>query len=429
MTTTTPAPPLYVRSKLEQIVRDAGFVEFRIEYEPGSKQGDGFIGQILRARIRGDRRKAEDGSVEKGERWSLICKYLLDDPVLREKFNSMVLFEREVFVYREVLPEFERFQLERGLVRGDGVGFWNYLRCYWAGHDEERGESVLILEDLAERRMVMKDKYVPTDFEHTQPLMVALGKLNACSFAIKQQRPEVFDKIRKLDYLMHLVMSTEQTAPLAARNCKLAASLFTGAQRDRFLALQHNLWEKARQQVAPENLEPYAAFNHGDCWINNVMYGYDASSGAVNDLVLFDWQMANCGPPTVDLHSFVHLCGRVELRREKLPTLLDAFYDAFAGTFRRLGGGDPEQVLPRDVVPRLMNRFGGPVFAMGVFGMPILCQLPEEFFQEDEEGRGKEQYRESYGRNPRLGATIITTGQLISTQNTYFPSLNFKKKV
>ncbi|KAL1378498.1 hypothetical protein pipiens_015544 [Culex pipiens pipiens] len=365
MTTTTPSPPPYVRSKLEQIVRDAGFVEFRIEYEPGSKQGDGFIGQIVRARICGDRRKAEDGSVEKGKKWSLICKYLLDDPVLREKFNSMVLFEREVFVTGRCC-------------RSLSGSSWS--------------------RDLAERRMVMKDKYVPTDFEHTQPVMVALGKLNACSFALKQQRPEVFDKIRKLDYLMHLVMSTEQTAPLAARNCKLAASLFTGAQRDRFLALQNNLWEKARQQVAPENLEPYAAFNHGDCWINNVMYGYDASSGAVNDLVLLDWQMANCGPPTVDLHSFVHLCGRVELRREKLDTLLDAFYDAFAGTFRRLGGGDPEQVLPRDVVPRLMNRFGGPVFAMGVFGMPILCRLPEEFFQEDEEGRGKEQYRESYGR-------------------------------
>ncbi|EAT35122.1 AAEL012679-PA [Aedes aegypti] len=402
-----PSVPSYVRSKLEEIAWDHSFVggTYEIRFEPGSKTGDGFIGQMVRATIRGDR--LLDGTkLLRDQELKLICKIPLDDPVQREKFNSMLLFEREVLVYNEVLPEFERLQLARGLWRGDEVGFWNFPRCYWASFDADQGESMLIMEDLVERDLELKDKYVLVDYDHVKVLMVALGKMNACSFALREQKPEVFERFKRLNDLLSIVMMTEQTKPLARRNCELAASIFIEEDaderrwRDRFLELKDCIWEKTETLMASQKAEPYGAFNHGDCWTNNVMFGYDKSTNRVQEIVLLDWQMARYGSPILDLLSFLYLCGEIDLRREHFNDLIDTFYTSFAKTFRALGG-QPEKSFPFEAIHEQMKLFGAQVLTMSTFAFPILSQLPEEFFDKTAD-RSKAEFQPQFNRYKQL---------------------------
>ncbi|XP_040152166.1 uncharacterized protein LOC120893971 [Anopheles arabiensis] len=365
--------PAYVQQRLLIVAKEEGFApeQLSIQYEPGSKTGDGYIGLIVRARF--------ISSVQ--PTLTVICKFPPEDRQQRERFNAMLLFERELFIYQHVLPAFEELQLQHGIDRQDETYFGNYPKCYHAYCDSDRGEAVLILEDLlALQRPPMKllDQYVPVDYDHVCVLMEALGRLNACSFALKHHRPEMFEKLRQLNDLLSVVLDTEQTRPLTPRNCQLAASAFDVDTEPRhhrdLLDLSHSMWPRTGAHVRGARAEPYAALNHGDCWTNNVMFGYDAN-GHVKDVCLFDWQMARYGSPVLDYTLFIFLCGELDLRRSKFDSLVTAFYDAFSATLQRMGGS-AESDLPREELERQLKQFGRLALVMGTYAIPNVAQLP-----------------------------------------------------
>ncbi|ETN58501.1 Juvenile hormone-inducible protein [Anopheles darlingi] len=280
----TSTVPEYVRQRVLIVAKQQGFGNNpNITYEPGSKTGDGYIGLIVRARLIETNPTARPSL-------SIICKFPPEDRQQREQFNAMALFEREHFIYQRVLPAFEELQQECGLSVGDDLHFGNYPKCYHSYCDTERGEAVLILEDLIDPdrpALTMLNQYDRVDYDHVRVLMVALGKLNACSFALKQQRPELFAEIQRLNDLLSIVLNTEQMAPLTPRHCMLAASAFEPSElppdhRAEMLNLATDMWRRAGAHIQGKHAEPYAALNHGDCWTNNVMFGYDAEGHSEN---------------------------------------------------------------------------------------------------------------------------------------------------
>lgn len=270
---------------------------------------------------------------------------------------------------------------------------------------------MLIMEDLAERQLELKDKYVMVDYDHLKLLAIALGKLNACSFALREQKPDVFKRVQRLNDLLSLIMMTEQTKPLAPRNCQLAASIFNDVAdelrwKEKFLSLKDCIWEKTLKLMESQKVEPYGALNHGDCWTNNVMFGYnDTPAKQVRELVLLDWQMARYGSPVLDLISFLFLCGERNIRKDRLDELLTTFHEAFAKTFRALGG-DPEKSFPYEAIRQQMKLFGAQVLTMATFAFPILAQLPPKFF-ESEENRGKEEFQPQFQLYQQLMKDIV----------------------
>jgi len=130
----------------------------------------------------------------------------------RNDFGSMDLFKREVFMYNEVLPEFVKFQRERNIDEADG--FYNIPKCYFAEFNVERDDSAIIMEDLRENGCKMWDKYQPINMEHAKLLLTALGRFHAVSFALKAQKPEIFDKFKEMkDYLFLEMFAENKMAP------------------------------------------------------------------------------------------------------------------------------------------------------------------------------------------------------------------------
>ncbi|XP_055610400.1 uncharacterized protein LOC129757263 [Uranotaenia lowii] len=393
--------PHFVEQKLAEIALREGYMQgsYRIEQETCS--GKGFIGQLVRVSI----------SEPDKRTLALVCKFPPQDGVERERYNCMVLFEREILVYREILPEFERIQLEYGLGRDSSEGFWNYPKCYWASYDEKRQESVLIMEDLGGRKLQTKDCFVPLDFEHSHLLMQVLGKMTACSFALREKKPEVFTKIRKLnDLLSSVVMTTDRMKPLSRSNCELAASIFQEPNelhiRDKFLSLRDGIWEKTRVLMDSDKAEPYGAFTHGDCWTNNIMFGYDPITKSPNEILLLDFQMARYSTPVLDFLGCFNQCGEVSLRRERLTELLETFYSSFATTFRKFGG-DPESSFPYEAIEQQMCRFGMQTVAMGTYCIPILAQLKPDFFEDSERNRKCETHRAQWERYEQMMRDLV----------------------
>ena len=270
-----------LKSVLDKVAKDNHFIKHQLHFENGSEAG--FIGLMKRCKI-----------IEGDKILSVMCKFLPKDPEHNQKFFTHQLFEREVFVYKNLFPELEKIQLEHGLLPKDEFGFWAFPQYYYAHFDVTNVEnSLIVMEDLGERSFEMKDKFIPVDFEHTQRVFQELGKLNAVGYALNKKKPDIFEQFKSMNDLICKVMTTEALKDVAPRNCQLASEIFKNENEQKFkklmISYKSNLWEEMEKLAI--GIEPFGTLNHGDCWINNIMYNYqDAEKKNIKEICIVEWQ-------------------------------------------------------------------------------------------------------------------------------------------
>lgn len=137
-----PAPPEYLTEYLNTIAKKEGFVDHTLHYESGSNHGEGFVAVMVAVTIKGKQMVDLEGVKE----LSLMCKLLPENKARRDFFDSVRLFEREVYVYNDVLPMFKQFQIERNITIDDG--FFEHPKCYVAVADAVKNHYVIIMENL-----------------------------------------------------------------------------------------------------------------------------------------------------------------------------------------------------------------------------------------------------------------------------------------
>ncbi len=105
----------YIRESLEKVAYAEGFQNFEFIFDHGSNIGDGFIGIMLKVVIK---EQNSDKSLQ------VLAKVPPQSKARRDMMKSMKLFEREVFIYNNVLPEFVALQNEKKISHKSG--FFNF---------------------------------------------------------------------------------------------------------------------------------------------------------------------------------------------------------------------------------------------------------------------------------------------------------------
>ena len=267
-----------MRESLEKVALSEGFRNYELKVDHGSAIGDGFVGLIYKATIQ---------EIDSDKKLDVVLKCPPFSKARRDDFKAMELFKREVFVYNEVFPEFVKFQKEKNIEEAEG--FFNFPKCYFAEYNEEKDDSIIIMEDLKENNCKMWDRFVTLNLEHTKLLVATLGRFHALSFALKTQRPDVFKKFKDLKDILSELIFGENAEPnitgMFTGSLERAAEVFDEkdvTKRNKILQLRENLEEILKQLVDPELAEPYAVLGHGDCWSNNFMYQYKVSYKGFN---------------------------------------------------------------------------------------------------------------------------------------------------
>lgn len=258
--------PDYVRKLVEEIAESEGFTDYTIETQVGCNQEDGFVGALLKVIVSGDRDNAPN-------KLHLLCKLIPDNAARRKEFNLDPLFVREILVYNEILPTITAFQREKGLSEADC--FVSYPKCYSAVANQESDQYVIIMEDLRPQGFVMWSKRKPTPLDHAKQIITELAKMHSVSFAVKDQRPDIHDKFRKLtDLWGHLLhagfMKMQQMA------FKRAAAALDDAEHVAIVRdLMENTLKYYKECLDEDRSGPFGVVAHGDCWINNVLFRYN----------------------------------------------------------------------------------------------------------------------------------------------------------
>ncbi|XP_055715421.1 uncharacterized protein LOC129809525 [Phlebotomus papatasi] len=354
--------PEFVGDVLVAIASRRGITKPRFSYENGSNYGDGFIGMVTRVVI-----VDEDSGME----IRLICKHLKHDPNDTDTFTSMDMFKREIFIYSHVLPEIVRLQLEKNIPADEG--FFSFPKCHFARFSEQNQEAALIFDDLRFEGYQMLEKRQIPDVEHVKLLMRQLGRLHAVSFALREQKPEILEQFKCLDDVLTKLMRRKVMQPLAVKNCHLTQSILTPEDdmkiREFFQRWESTMWTDISETIHGENAEPYAVINHGDCWINNLMYRHD-DQDKPREISVIDWQMSRYASPVLDMIYFTFTCTNKSFRDQHLHACLNLYYDSFAELLQKLGG-DASRQFPKSVLEEHLKKFMKFGMAMSTFTTPL----------------------------------------------------------
>lgn len=262
--------PEFLTEYLNKIAKDEGFIEHTLHYESGSNHGDGFVAVMVAVTIKGKRIVDLDNVKE----LSLMCKILPDNKARREIFNSVKLFEREVFVYNDVLPMFNKFQIERNVSLDDG--FFQYPKCYLAVADAAKDHYVIVMENVKVAGYVLWDKLVPVDFDTSSIFLKTLGRFHGLSFALRDQKPNLFQNFLNLkDNLSEMMESSAMYNMMTGSIDKATGHLINEDDINILKHVSENFKPLIKNMFAPNAAGQFGILLHGDCWNNNFCFRKD----------------------------------------------------------------------------------------------------------------------------------------------------------
>lgn len=262
--------PTFLLAHLDRVAITEGFQNYTIVHEAGSKTGEGFMDEIVAVTLRGLRTQISpccSADVSTVDLLSLICK-LLPKSTVRQHQCKMI-FEREVHIYRDILPQLQQFQAGKGLT--EATGFFGYPRCHVAVADGVTNDYAIIMDDMRAHGYRLWDKFAPMPVETARLLFEQLGRLQGLSLVLRDQRPQLFAEIRRLNDLM--LPMQERMHPMCESSLRQAVRYLDNPEHKRVMQTLCDSWSEVLMQCGDGcTAEPFAVLGHGDCWNNNMMF-------------------------------------------------------------------------------------------------------------------------------------------------------------
>lgn len=260
--------PQYLTEYLNKIAKDEGFIEHTCHYsESNSKKRENFVATIVEVNIKG---QVGDGG-EKELR--LICK--LEDKARRGNYHSTLCFEREVYVYNKIFPLFESFQIERNISLGDG--FYHYPKCYLAVADADKDRYVIIMENVETAGYQLLNIREAIDFDTSSILLATLGRLHGLSFALQDQKPDLFQELLALPENFIKIMDPGLVKLIAMTIDEVMDNLTREDEINFFRKLKNDFPAMIKHLLAQSDAGQFKVLIHGDCWTNNFCVRSDSN--------------------------------------------------------------------------------------------------------------------------------------------------------
>ncbi|XP_031834349.1 uncharacterized protein LOC116427758 isoform X2 [Nomia melanderi] len=290
-----------------------------------SEKGSNFLSDLYKVTVKyTDASKNEEKSKSEHST-DVIIKLEPKEEIPLELVQQQDLFPVESKVLRNVLP------MIRDLV-GHLIGP-SLLHCL----DHPR---VLIMENLHKKKFLMKDRQKGLSFQHCRLVMQILAKFHAGSVAVHERNPELIESfedggivskkcpeafLRLME--VSLLRIGHQVKNWSDEKCvQAAAKIIKMAELIRTQCIE----------VYDHDSDEFCVLNHGDCWINNIMFK-ENERGEPVDLRLVDYQMAVYTSPAIDLLYFLNICPELSVKYDHDDYFIGVYLNTLKETMERIG--------------------------------------------------------------------------------------------
>lgn len=369
--TLTGVSPLITNERLNESLtkwfgEDTTFTHW--EYVGDTGKGDSYLSELIRIKIYGLNSNKESKHVQ------CVLKSIPKNVSRRLTFRSNEFFYNEISFYEKVLPELSKFRASKSA----NEPFDKCPKLIFSYVDGVH--DVICLEDESIYDYGGAVRQEGIDYDHAKLSFKVLARFHAISFAMKDQKPDEFERIRKE------LLETYYHERLWDWYSKFWDRL-------RFIAIDavekeypNSIYsEKVKEFAVPEiykkmvdaatNTLDTGVISHGDCWTNNFLYKYVNSRPV--DAKIIDFQLTRCASPVLDVSFFVYACTTRELRDKHYDELIDYYYDVLSQEIRSLGS-DPDKIYPKSLFMEEIKKYSYFGLGFSFESTPFIVLAPED---------------------------------------------------
>ncbi|EDV41600.1 uncharacterized protein Dana_GF17564 [Drosophila ananassae] len=362
-----------------------------LKITPATAQGDHYASVMFRA--------TAEYSTSKGKfSKPLIIKTMPEqEGHKKDMLAESHLFETEIGMYCQVLPEFERIMVEAG----DTTKL--FAPCLY--HSLEP-RQVMIFEDLVSLGYsVVRDR--PVSQEELKAVFSKLAKWHAVSMKLIMEQPDFLKEYKYgLFDLPHFVSDPMITSGIDNFIDMLDKLPNLKKYRLHFEKIKENYLERMQCELQEyhqnRRSDAYYVLCHGDFHLRNMMFKNDQKTGALEDVMLVDFQISNLSPISTDLIYSIYMLMEPEQRREMGKELINYYFSVLLATLQKIGykGEMPTQAKLWEQIHR--NKYYD-FFLISTFLSLILAVKSNSFKMneliQDPETRKKAYFMDTYVRD------------------------------
>ncbi|XP_018321913.1 uncharacterized protein LOC108734748 [Agrilus planipennis] len=274
-------------------------------------------------------------------------------------------FLNEITMYEEVLPTFFKFQKEKGVKEP----FESITKCYKSCSVEN--QELLIFDDLTKHNFLLWDKVVPMTKKSIEFVVKQSAKYHAVSFAIREQRFDVFNKLTSKLSLraFHDFCKSSSILQTLVVNAQFALKCFDPrADEQIYNKFNHFLENDLKETALGNSGGNDVVIIHGDSWCNNFMFKFKDPNNPddVEEMKFLDWQFSRLASPVIDLSYFFY-CNGPQEAFDNLEHYMKLYHNTL-GTSLKDMGTDVEKVFPYSTFKNHWRKYAK-------FGLAVACTL------------------------------------------------------
>ncbi|XP_043283581.1 uncharacterized protein [Venturia canescens] len=282
--------PGLVQNILRKSENDGSITVHNITSKRATADGDNYLSDISRVHVEFQRGQPDH---EIKEKKTLIFKVSLNkDTPACDVGDAYQVFETESEMMENTLVRMNEILNEN-----------NYRLSARAFHTQIGDPSFLVLQDLVAEGFRMGDRKVGLDLDHALIVVRGLAKFHASSIALHEKNSKSTQRYKRGIYNNE---SPEQVRFFIAEAFRgLSAEAKNWPELDpsyseKLLKLSEVCFEKGIK-CSEYRENDFNVLNHGDAWMNNLMFKYDSEGKVVNQIFL-DFQLCMWTSPAYDLY-------------------------------------------------------------------------------------------------------------------------------
>lgn len=255
-----------VEEAVAEIMKKECVNHFKYVIEGKSEAGDNYMGEIIFLSVQ------PEG--EKERTYNLVIKTAKRSRDLRDNFPIEIFYNRELFMYSDVFPSYQKFIQE---VKPDFK--FNFIsKVYWL--KKELGKETIVMENLKSQKFDIYNRKKPWNMQHSLLVMKQYGKLHALSIALRDQKPEIFQNLKEnLGDVIHGFTDKVDMKLLYEKPFEHVMGLLKKIGREDLVKKYDGVFKEGIDVVTNkiEVESEMTALCHMDCWNNNFMFKYEVN--------------------------------------------------------------------------------------------------------------------------------------------------------
>uniref|UniRef100_A0AAG5CVP8 CHK kinase-like domain-containing protein n=1 Tax=Anopheles atroparvus TaxID=41427 RepID=A0AAG5CVP8_ANOAO len=257
---------------------------------------------------------------------TFVAKIKPTEGLLVEQFKKADVFEKEIVLYKSVLPSMVTLIAKLGSV----IELAPQLI-----YSSETPSDLVVLEDLTVRGYSVENQALGLSLEQSKMAVEKLAFFHAASAMMLEENAQVFARFSKgtfhSEYKDRLGYFPDTVGVVAEMAAELGLS---GTVAEKLKKLPAKTLQKAIAAFESD-IKGFKVLNHGDFWTNNIMFKYQGKE--LVDAIFVDFQNCVVGSPIIDLVYFLASTPAYDVLQQHKDELVFTYHETLVLLLQKMG--------------------------------------------------------------------------------------------